>query len=257
LIDLNCIEQKINEKTKAIIPVHLFGQAVDMTSLKKIAEKYNLFIIEDCAQAHYAEWDGKRVGSFGDAGTFSFFPGKNLGAYGDAGAIITNNDELAKKMKMFSNHGALIKHRHAIEGINSRLDGLQAAILTVKLKYIERWTKQRQNAAELYTERLALIDSLEIPKINNKSTHVFHLYVVRVEKREELQVFLKSKGIQTGIHYPNPLPFLDAYKYLNHSQSDFPQSYEYKGKILSLPIYPEITIDQINYVCDSIKEFFN
>ncbi len=256
-IDVNKIEEKITNKTKAIIPVHLFGQPAQMDSIIDICNRHNLFLIEDCAQAHFAEWNGKKVGTFGVAGTFSFFPGKNLGAYGDAGGIITNDEELAEKMRMFCNHGALIKHQHKIEGINSRMDGIQAAILSAKLPHILKWSEDRLNAAISYNNKLEEISDIISPKIHLNVKHVFHLYVVRVSNRYELRDFLKENGVSTGIHYPTPLPFLDAYDYLNHTPKDFPVVFGYKDQILSLPIFPEITIDQIEYVVSKIKKYFN
>lgn len=255
-IDPKKIEKKITNKTKAVIPVHLFGHPANITEIKNICQKHNLFLIEDCAQAHFAQYNNQNIGTFGDIGTFSFFPGKNLGAYGDAGGIITNNDELAKKCKMFACHGALVKHEHKIEGINSRLDGLQAAILNVKLKYIQEWTEKRIKNANLYTELLNNIGDIVTPKTRPNSKHVFHLYVIRTKNRDELQKFLKEKGVATGVHYPTPLPLLPAYKYLNHSKKDFPIASKYQHKILSLPMYPELNKKQIEYIAKNIKKFF-
>jgi dTDP-4-amino-4,6-dideoxygalactose transaminase len=250
------IEEKITNKTKAIITVHLFGQPANMDAIQELCQKHCLFLIEDCAQAHFAEWNKRKIGTFGIAGTFSFYPGKNLGAYGDAGAIITNDDSLAERARIFANHGALQKHNHIIEGVNSRLDGLQAAILSVKLPHIHTWNKRRQNNALLYNKLLNKIDLITIPKIDPRVSHVFHLYVIRTPHRDELQGFLKERGIATGIHYPTPLPFLKAYKYLNHSPDNFPIAYFYKDHILSLPMFPELTENQIGYICDSINEYF-
>tara|TARA_B100001029_G_C15049129_1_gene449370 strand:+ start:186 stop:1289 length:1104 start_codon:yes stop_codon:yes gene_type:complete len=256
-IDTNKIESKITSNTKAIIPVHLFGHPVEMTKIIDICRKHNLYLIEDCAQAHFATWDGKKVGTMGIAGTFSFFPGKNLGAYGDAGAIISNNDEFSIKARMYANHGALVKHEHEIEGINSRLDGMQASILSSKLPYILDWSSKRLEVALLYNEMLSDCEKIKLPQIHGSAKHVFHLYVIRSEDRNGLQIFLKEKGISTGIHYPNPLPFLKAYSYLNLKPSDFPISFDYKDKILSLPIYPEMSKAQIKYVAENIKKYFN
>jgi|TARA_B100001971_G_C18257558_1_gene583521 dTDP-4-amino-4,6-dideoxygalactose transaminase len=255
-INTELIEEKITNKTKAIITVHLFGQPANMDAIQELCQKHCLFLIEDCAQAHFAEWNKRKIGTFGIAGTFSFYPGKNLGAYGDAGAIITNDDSLAERARIFANHGALQKHNHIIEGVNSRLDGLQAAILSVKLPHIHTWNKRRQNNALLYNKLLNKIDLITIPKIDPRVSHVFHLYVIRTPHRDELQGFLKERGIATGIHYPTPLPFLKAYKYLNHSPDNFPIAYFYKDHILSLPMFPELTENQIGYICDSINEYF-
>ena len=247
-IDVEKIEEKITSNTKAIIPVHLFGQPCNMDVIMALCKNYNLLIIEDCAQAHFAEWKGKRVGTFGNVGTFSFFPGKNLGAYGDAGGIITNNRELATRMRIFANHGALKKHYHKMEGINSRIDGMQAAILSVKLPNIINWNKARLKNAIYYNEVLKDIPGIITPLIHPDVQHVFHLYVVRLNKRAEVQTQLQKHNVSSGIHYPTPLPFLKAYDYLGHKPADFPIAYDYRGKILSLPMFPELTFDQIKYI---------
>ena len=256
-IDVSKIESKITNRTKAVLPVHLYGQMVDIYSIKQICEKHNLHLIEDCAQSHFSEYEDKRAGLFGIASTFSFFPGKNLGAYGDAGAIITNDDELAEKMRMYANHGALIKHQHKIEGINSRLDGLQASILSAKLPFILDWTDKRRVCAAYYDEILQGIQQIELPKVRPNSLHSYHLYVLKVEKREELVAFLKESGIETFIHYPTPLPFMEAYQYLGESKSDFPIVANNQFRILSIPIFPELTKKQQEYVADKIKSFYN
>ena len=255
-IDETLIESKINEKTKAIIPVHIQGQMCNMDRIMEIAEKYNIPVIEDCAQSHFSTYKNKRAGTMGIAGSFSFYPGKNLGAYGDAGCIITNDDKLAEDCKRYARHGALIKHQHTIEGINSRLDGLQAAILSAKLPHILQWTEMRQKNAAYYDLVLANIDEITLPTVRPHSTHTYHLYVVRVQRRDELAEYLKSKGIETAIHYPTPLPFLEAYKYLGHVNNDFPVSEAYQHQILSLPMYPELTTEMMNYVSSTIKEFY-
>ena len=253
-IDSAKIEEKITKRTKAIIPVHLYGHPANMTEITRIANKHNLKVIEDCAQAHFAKWQGKYVGTYGDAGTFSFFPGKNLGAYGDAGCIITNNDDLAEKMRRFSRHGALGKHDHEIEGINSRLDGLQAAILSVKLKYIHEWTDLRIQHAALYNKLLSG-SGVETPHTYEAAKHVFHLYVIRTENRDELQSYLNENGISTGVHYPTSLPYLKAYEYLGHTPADFPVAYEYMNKILSLPMFPELDKNSIRKIVRNISTF--
>ena len=253
-IDTAKIEEKITNKTKAIIPVHLYGHPANMSKIMVIAKKYNLKVVEDCAQAHFAKWQGKYVGTYGDAGTFSFFPGKNLGAYGDAGCIVTNDDDLAEKMRRFSRHGALGKHDHEIEGINSRLDGLQAAILSVKLKYIHEWTDLRIQHAALYNKLLSANEDIAIPRTHQDAKHVFHLYVIRIESRDGLQNHLKDNGISIGIHYPTALPFLKAYNYLRHTPKDFPVAYEYPNQILSLPIYPELSNNDQRIIIDTIKK---
>ena len=255
-MDPQKIEEKISPKTRAVIPVHLFGQPARIDEIKAICEKHRLFLIEDCAQAHFATYKGQKVGTFGMAGTFSFYPGKNLGAYGDAGAIITNDDDLAGRARIFANHGSLRKHQHDIEGINSRMDGIQAAILSVKMRYIDAWNLARNKNASIYNHLLSGIDQIQPPKIREDSFHIFHLYVVRSDKRDELASFLKSIGVDTGIHYPTALPFMPAYNYLGHKPFDFPIAYQIQNEILSLPMFPELNDEQIKYVASSIKGFF-
>ena len=251
-IDANKIEEFVTNKTKAIIPVHLYGQPADMDRILTIAEKYSLFVIEDAAQAHGAKYNNRKVGMLGDCACFSFFPGKNLGAYGDAGAIVTNNDELSKKIRMYANHGRMEKYNHEFEGMNSRLDGLQAAILDVKLKYLENWIEKRRIIAKMYDEGLK--DIVITPIVMPNVRHVYHLYVIRVKKRDKVRDFLAEKGISTGIHYPIPLPFLNAYKYLRYKPADFPIAYSLKDDILSLPIHGDMTDGQIGYVIEQLKD---
>jgi dTDP-4-amino-4,6-dideoxygalactose transaminase len=255
-INEELIEALINKNTKAIMPVHLHGQVCEMEKIMQLAEKYNLYVIEDCAQSHFSEYKGIRAGLRGIAASFSFYPGKNLGAYGDAGCIITNDSELADKFKMFARHGALKKHFHKIEGINSRLDGIQAAVLSAKLPHILKWTEKRVDHAKTYSEELASESNVIIPTVRPDSLHTFHLYVVRVKDRERLIQYLKQNGIETAIHYPNILPNLEAYNYLKHKPSDFPVANAYQQEILSLPIYPEMTRDMIKFVTNSIKEYY-
>ncbi len=256
LLDPAKVEAAISDRTRAIIPVHLYGQAANMTAICELAGRYGLKILEDCAQAHLAEWDGRRVGTFGDVATFSFYPGKNLGAWGDAGAIVTNDEALAGRCRMFANHGAMIKHQHKMEGINSRLDGLQAAILSAKLPHLPSWTKARQTVARQYDERLAGVGDLVLPRIQDKATHVYHLYVVRTAHRDALREFLGSKGVQTGIHYPTALPLLEAYEHLGYTPADFPLASRNQAEILSLPIFPELTDDALEYTVSCIRDFF-
>ncbi len=255
-IDVSKIEEKITRKTKAIVPVHLYGQMAEIDKISVLCKKHNLYLIEDCAQAHLAEYKGVKAGTTAIASAFSFYPGKNLGAYGDGGAIITNDDDLATKMRMFANHGALIKHQHQIEGINSRLDTIQAAILNVKLPHLQKWNEQRLKNALLYNQLLADISAITTPKIHPEAKHTFHLYVIRAHKRKELINYLAEKGIQTQIHYPIILPLLPAYHYLNHKAEDFPVAASYQDSILSLPMFPELTEEQINFVVETIKAFY-
>jgi dTDP-4-amino-4,6-dideoxygalactose transaminase len=255
-MDVNQIESKITPKTKAIIPVHLYGQPADMDSIVEVATKHNLRIVEDAAQAHGAEYKGRRVGTLGDVACFSFYPGKNLGAYGDGGALVTDDEELADKARMFANHGRADKFGHIFEGVNSRLDGLQSAILAVKLGHLEDWTENRRRNAYLYNEQLeetGLVSPVEIEDVRA----VYHLYVVRVRagQRQELQDHLKSHGVATGIHYPIALPNLKAYDYLKHKESDFPEATRTSHEIMSLPMFPELTEEQIAYIVEKIKRF--
>jgi len=250
-IDVEKIEGKISSKTKAIIPVHLYGQPADMDPILDIAFKHNLYIIEDSAQAHGALFRGKKIGSISPFSSFSFFPGKNLGAYGDAGALVTNDADLAEKARMIANHGRKDKFNHEFEGVNSRLDGLQAAILDVKLKHLDKWIERRISIAKIYDGELE--DSVIIPAVLPGVRHVYHLYVIRVNNRNKVREFLSEKEIQTGVHYPIPLPFLNAYKYLGHNSSDFPVAFSLKDEILSLPIHGSMPDNQVEYVVDQVK----
>ncbi len=250
------IEGKITERTKAIIVVHLYGQAADIIKIKQIAHKYNLYLIEDCAQAHFAKFNNIYVGKFGDVAAFSFYPSKNLGAYGDGGGIGTDNEELYYKMKMFANHGSLTKYEHLIEGFNSRLDDIQAAVLNVKLRYIHEWNELRRKHAKLYGKLLANIPEVELPKIRPNAEHVFHIYTIRAQRRDQLYLFLKQNGIGVSIHYPKILPLQPAYEYLKHKPQDFPVGYEYQGKILSLPMYPELKEEEIEFIANKIRQFY-
>ena len=256
-ISLVDLRRKITNKTKAIIPVHLFGQICEIDQIIAIANEFNLKIIEDCAQSHFSKLGNKYAGSFGDAASFSFYPGKNLGAYGDAGCIITNNDEYAKAFRMYAHHGSLIKHQHQIEGINSRLDSIQAGILNVKLNYILNWTKLRQKKALYYSQNLSGIGDIVTPRVRENSEHTFHIYAILTNHRDALINHLNCVGISTAIHDPKPLPFLNAYKYLNHRNEDFPIADSLSFKLLSLPIYPELTMEQQDYIIDQIKSFFS
>jgi dTDP-4-amino-4,6-dideoxygalactose transaminase len=255
-IDPARIVSKITVKTKAIIPVHLFGQPVDLDSIKAICDKHRIYIVEDCAQSHFATYKGRKTGTFGIAGTFSFYPGKNLGAYGDGGAIISDDDEFARSARLFANHGSLQKYVHEIEGVNSRLDAIQAVVLKTKLGHIDDWNKARNSQALKYNARLAEVKQVRCPKLRPETFHIFHLYVIRAEQRDDLAAFLKTKGVATGIHYPYALPLMPAYRYLKHQPADFPVAHEYQGQILSLPMYPELSDEQIAYVTESIKEFY-
>jgi len=256
-IDVSKIEEKVTKKTKAIIPVHLYGCPADMNQISRIGKKFRLFIVEDCAQAHGAEYFGKKVGTFGIASAFSFFPSKNLGAFGDGGAIVTNNQELANTVRKISNHGQLqTRHAHSIIGRNSRLDSIQASILNAKLRYLDRWNYNRSKASKYYQSKLKGIETIILPSVMQNRTHVYHLFVVRSKRRKELIEALSKNGIASGIHYPTPLPFLEAYNYKQHKPGDFPIAVKVSKEILSLPIYPEITDLQIDTICDTIFEVY-
>jgi len=249
------IEEKITANTKAIIPVHLYGQMADMPLIMKIANKYHLKVIEDCAQAHGASLQGKQAGSWGEMATFSFFPSKNLGAYGDAGAITTNYIAFAEESIRICRHGQLIgKHDHQIEGRNSRLDTLQAAILSAKLQHLTAWNDSRFRHA-LYYNELLKDAKLTTPDIRTDSNHVFHLYVVRTENRDKLSHYLKEKGIQTAVHYPTALPFLPCYSRYKSVPADFPIASAYQSQILSLPMYPELTREMQAYIAQEILNY--
>lgn len=254
-IDPSHIESKITSRTVGIIPVHLYGHPADMDAIIEIAKKYDLWIIEDCAQAHLANYKGRQVGSFGDIATYSFYPGKNLGAMGDAGAATTNDSQLAERMAIFARHGGLTKGQHVIEGINSRMDGLQAAILSVKLPHLKQWTENRKRAAAYYNEALKDVTGLILPAVKQSCDHVYHLYVVRHPRREELKRHLFENQIHTSINYPTALPFLKAYHRLGHKFEDFPIAYRNQSEILSLPLYAEITTEIQDAVIEAILAF--
>jgi dTDP-4-amino-4,6-dideoxygalactose transaminase len=255
-IDVFRIEGAINEKTKAIVPVHLFGQPADMNPIMKIARKYNLKVIEDACQAHGAEYKGKKVGSIGDAGCFSFYPSKNLAAFGDGGLVVSNGNKIAYKMKMLRDHGQIKKYEHLLEGYNSRLDEMQAAILRVKLKRLDEWNKLRRKNASIYNDLLEDVDEVVMPSEAEYAKHVYHLYVIRTHRRDELQDWLKSKGVGTGLHYPIPVHLQKAYEYLGYKEGDFPVTEDCAKQILSLPMFPELTQKEIEKVVTEIKRFF-
>lgn len=254
-VSIEDLKKRITKNTVAIMAVHLYGHSCDMDALLNIAEENNLKIIEDCAQAHGAQYKGQLVGGIGDIGTFSFYPGKNLGAYGDGGAITTNNDELALRCRKIANHGRTEKYSHEFEGRNSRLDGLQAAILSVKLKHLDEWTNQRIVVAEAYDEALNDCGDIELPQRNESVKHVYHLYVIRTSKRDELKKHLQDKGVQTGVHYPIALPKLSAYQYLGQNTKNF-FACENDCHLLSLPMGGHLTVDNIAFVANAINVFF-
>jgi dTDP-4-amino-4,6-dideoxygalactose transaminase len=256
-IDVLKIEACINNKTKAIMPVHLYGQACEMDSIILLANRYGLKVIEDNAQAQGASFNGVLTGSFGDINATSFYPGKNLGALGDAGAITTNNFHFNEKARMLRNYGSAIKYYNEELGFNMRLDEIQAAILSVKLKYLVEWTEQRQNIANWYNQNLEGIGDLILPKVADKATHVYHLYVVRSKKRNELNKYLGEKGVGTLIHYPLPPHFQKAYSYLGYKGGSFPIAEEIADTCLSLPIWPGMKYSDVEFVSNELKKFFD
>lgn len=255
-MDPALIEKAITKRTKAIIPVHLYGLPADMDPILEIAHRCNLKVIEDTAQAHGATYKGRKAGTLGDAGCFSFYPGKNLGAYGDAGAVITNNEEIYSKVVLLRDHGRTDKYIYAVEGFNSRLDGIQAAILSVKLKHLAKWTDARRSAAKKYNLLLSDIKEISIPSEREHSTHVYHLYVIRTNLRDKLQKHLNENGVQTGIHYPVPLHEQPAYRYLEYRPDSLPKTRDAATEILSLPMSAEITQEQIQHVSEHVRKFF-
>ncbi len=256
-IDIPILKSLVTPEVKAIIPVHLYGHPADMDPIMELAEANKMVVVEDAAQAHGALYRGKPVGTIGHAGCFSFYPGKNLGAYGDAGAVVTNDSKLSQKIRMTANHGRSDKYDHLFEGINSRLDGLQASILSTKLKHLPKWTDMRRRNAGLYNDLLKGT-GVTTPPESSHVRSVYHLYVIRVPdgKRDALRAYLSDKGVATGIHYPIALPLLKAYARLGHGPEDFPRASAQSADILSLPMYPELSEAQITYICEHTRDFF-
>jgi len=254
-IDISKIEKAITKKTKAILPVHLYGHPADMDPIMEIAKKHKLKVIEDCAQAHGALYKNKKVGSMGDAGCFSFYPTKNLGAFGDGGAVVTDSEEIKERVLLLRDYGRKDRYEHILKGYNSRLDTLQAAILRVKLKHLDRWDERRRENAALYT-RLFKEKKIDIilPYEADYAKHVYHLYAVRVKGRKKVMEGLAAKGVRTLIHYPIPIHLQEAYKDLEYKKGDFPVSERCCEGILSLPMYPELKEDEIKYVVESLTQ---
>ncbi len=255
-LDVTRLPVLVNNRTRAILPVHLYGQPADMQPILGLAGAKDLIVIEDAAQAHGAEYRGIRAGTIGHAGCFSFYPGKNLGAYGDAGAVVSNDEAFAAKVRMTANHGRAKKYDHLFEAVNSRLDAVQAAVLKTKLRHLETWTEERRANASLYNELLdgtPVATPHELPNVRA----VYHLYVIRVPdgKRDALRSHLADNGIATGVHYPIALPNLQAYSYLGHREEDFPVATRLSKEILSLPMFPELTRSQVEYVAENIRRF--
>jgi len=244
-------------RPKAVIPVHLYGQPADMDLILDIAQTHNIKVIEDACQAHGALYKDRKVGSFGSVGCFSFYPGKNLGAYGEGGAIVTQDEEIASKISMIRDHGQAKKYFHDIEGYNGRLDAIQAGVLRIKLRRLSDWNQSRRENAAYYNELLSKVDGVTLPVEADFASSVYHLYVILVDDRDGLQQFLSDKGIGTGLHYPLPLHLQKAYGHLGYEDGSFPVTESVAKKLISLPMFPELTREQIEYVAESIKEFIN
>jgi len=256
-IDPAKVEAKITPRTKAIVAVHLYGQPADMDPLNEIARKHKIALVEDCAQSHFAEYKGKRTGGLSMASSYSFYPGKNLGAYGEGGAVATNDAELARKFKMIRDHGAEKKYYHEVYGHNYRMEGIQGAVLGVKLRHLGAWTEARRRNAAMYNAALKGIPGVVTPQEMPYAKHVYHLYVIRAPRRDELQKHLEAKGVATGLHYPVPLHVQNAFKHLGYKEGDFPVTEKAAREILSLPMFPELTAEQIAYVAGAIREFYS
>lgn len=254
LMDVDALEAAITPRTKAIIPVHLYGQLCDMDRIMEIAERHGLKVIEDAAQAHGARWRGRRAGTFGDLATFSFFPGKNLGAYGDGGAVVGRDPDLVQRVRMLANHGRVDKYLHEFEATSSRLDGLQAAILRVKLRRLDDWNAARRRVADRYTGALRGLD-IVLPAVDARAEPVWHQYVIRVRDRAGLQAALKEQGIATGVHYPVPLHRQPAYRHLEIPEGALPVTERVAADILSLPMYAELTDEQIDRITGTIRDW--
>lgn len=258
LMDMNDAEEKVTAKTKAIMPVHLYGQSMNMDALMDFAEAHNLAVIEDACQSHGAMWKGRRTGSFGSCGCFSFYPAKNLGAFGDGGIVTTNDSEIADKLRLLRNYGSVKKYVHKIRGTNSRLDSMQAAVLNVKMDFLEERNRKRFSAACRYADGLKNIGDIIVPSFdrNDIARHVFHLFVIQCQRRDELMRCLNDHRVQCGIHYPVPIHQHAAFESLGHKKGSFPVAEASADRILSLPMYPEITDSQIDVVINTIAEFY-
>jgi dTDP-4-amino-4,6-dideoxygalactose transaminase len=259
------VEAAITPQTKAIVAVHLYGQPADIDALREIAKKFKILLVEDCAQAHLSEYKGKKVGGLSEAASFSFYPGKNLGAYGEGGAVMTNNEELAKKFKMMREHGSEKKYVHLMYGHNYRMEGIQGAVLGVKLKYLNQWIEGRRRAAAKYKELLKDVSQIVLPKEMEYAKHVYHLFVIKVKSqetvnksfdRDKLAEYLNENEIATGLHYPIPLHLQPCFENLGYKKGDFPATEELAETGLSLPMYPELNDEQINYICNIIRNYF-
>ena len=264
-IDPEKVEAAITPKTRAIVAVHLYGQSANLDPLREIAHNHNIYLVEDAAQAHIAQYKGKKIGGLSDVASFSFYPGKNLGAYGEGGAVTTNSDEIATKSKMIRDHGGSQKYNHEVFGHNYRMEGIQGAVLGVKLNYLDKWTESRRSVAVKYKELLHDLEDIILPVEMSYAKHVYHLYVIQVKaqkskiknkRRDELQKFLGERGISTGLHYPIPLHLQKCFEYLGYKKGDFPVTEKLAETGLSLPMFPELSDEQINFVCENIKMYF-
>lgn len=255
-VDPEDIKKKITAKTKAVIAVHLYGQPADIEEIQTICQQTDLYLIEDCAQAIMSDYKGKRVGSFGDMGTFSFYPGKNLGALGDAGALTVKDDDLSIRAKKLTNHGSILKGDHSIEGLNSRLDSLQASFLNLKLEHIHEFTAKRRIIAKNYLRALGNMETLSLPNTQEHKNHSWHAFTIRVQDRDKFINFMKENGVELRVNYPVSLPFLEAYSSKKHLISEFPNAYKFQKEIVSLPIFPEMTVNQTNMVIELTKDFY-
>jgi dTDP-4-amino-4,6-dideoxygalactose transaminase len=256
-IDISEIKKSINSKTKAVIPVHLYGQTAEMIALKDICDSKNIPIIEDACQAHGAFYNEKRAGNLGKIAAFSFYPGKNLGGYGDGGAITTNSDEYASLLKKVRNYGQTKKYCHDVKADNSRLDTIQAAVLVEKLRVLDKWNVMRIKNAEIYREKLQYVKEIKLPIEREKGEHVYHLFVIQAEKRDELSKYLEERGIQTGLHYPVSIHMQQCFSKLGYVEGDFPVTERLSKNILTLPMFPTLKVEEINYVAKGIKEFYS
>ncbi len=257
LFDVGEAAARVSDRTRAVVPVHLYGHPVDMDAVNGFAAERHLMVVEDAAQAHGARLRGKRVGALGRAGAFSFYPGKNLGAYGDAGAVVTNDDETAERVRLYADHGRLDKYEHRVEGWNSRLDTIQAAVLGVKLRFLDEGNAKRRRCAQRYNEALADVGGLSFPTFVDGAEPVHHLYVMRAEDRDGLRKHLAAREIATGVHYPVPLHLQPAYRHLGHARGDFPVAEALADSIVSLPCYPELDDGAIDQVVDGVRSFYD
>lgn len=253
-INVELVESAITEKTKAVLPVHLYGQAADVVQLREICDRNKLLLIEDAAQAHGAEIDGKVVGSIGDAGCFSFYPGKNLGAFGEGGAVVTHDQAIADRIRRLRDHAQQGRHHHLEIGFNTRMEGIQGAVLGVKLPHLRRWTQERREHSQFYRDALADIHGLQLPQITNEDSHVWHLFVVLVDERVAFRDSMDEKGVATGVHYPTPIPYQPAYRDLGYRVGDFPVAEDVMSRCVSLPMFPELTSQQRDAVVAAVTE---